>query len=271
MLQTWTVEAPARTALPASAVAALLEADAEVAPAATMLALLNSVVAVDHLTLLHYAAGSAPRPPQLLEGVALRPAARDTPGTCFDLYRRHYWRCDEATQLAEQLGRRSLPVAAVTALRMRRPEIPLAAWRSEIYERAALADRLSFLYTLGRDQVFALNLYRDTAVGAFRPSEIDSLLGLAPLLRRLHQRAGHVPAGHDVDAAARQLARRVPALSARELQVCARIACGISVAGIAVDLDIAPSTVDTLRKRAYAKLAQARLPTGRLALAHLLR
>jgi DNA-binding NarL/FixJ family response regulator len=32
------------------------------------------------------------------------------------------------------------------------------------------------------------------------------------------------------------------------------IACGISADGIADDLEIAPSTVLTLRKRAYAKL-----------------
>ena len=46
----------------------------------------------------------------------------------------------------------------------------------------------------------------------------------------------------------------VAPLSSRERDVCARIACGLTADGIAADLDIAPSSVLTLRKRAYAKL-----------------
>jgi DNA-binding CsgD family transcriptional regulator len=64
---------------------------------------------------------------------------------------------------------------------------------------------------------------------------------------------------------------KVPALSARELEVCARIACGISADGIAAELDVAPSTVLTLRKRAYAKLAQCGCGGGRLPLVRLAR
>lgn len=60
-------------------------------------------------------------------------------------------------------------------------------------------------------------------------------------------------------------------LSPRELQVCARIACGITADGIAADLGIAPATVVTLRKRAYAKLADAGIVGGRWRLMHLAR
>ena len=74
----------------------------------------------------------------------------------------------------------------------------------------------------------------------------------------------------DIDArierAAAALARRLPELSERERAVCARIACGISADGIAADMDVAPSTVTTLRKRAYAKLARRGLGAGRFAL-----
>jgi DNA-binding CsgD family transcriptional regulator len=59
----------------------------------------------------------------------------------------------------------------------------------------------------------------------------------------------------------------VPALSPREAEVVARIAHGLSADGIAAELDVAPSTVVTLRKRAYAKLAEAGLPADRLRLA----
>ncbi|WP_395322562.1 response regulator transcription factor [Variovorax sp. UC74_104] len=53
----------------------------------------------------------------------------------------------------------------------------------------------------------------------------------------------------------RALQRTAPLLSPRERAVCARIACGIGIDGIAAELCIAASTVATLRKRAYAKLA----------------
>jgi DNA-binding NarL/FixJ family response regulator len=61
----------------------------------------------------------------------------------------------------------------------------------------------------------------------------------------------------------------VPELSARERAVCARIACGVSADGIAAELDVAPSTVTTLRKRAYAKLTRRGLGSGRAMLAGL--
>jgi FixJ family two-component response regulator len=73
-----------------------------------------------------------------------------------------------------------------------------------------------------------------------------------------------------VSQAAQRLARLAPALSPRERAVCARIACGLSADGIAADLDVAPSTVVTLRKRAYLKLAGAGLPAERVGLARLL-
>jgi DNA-binding CsgD family transcriptional regulator len=45
---------------------------------------------------------------------------------------------------------------------------------------------------------------------------------------------------------------------------------GLSADGIAADLDVAPSTVITLRKRAYLKLADVGLPSQRMGLARLL-
>jgi DNA-binding NarL/FixJ family response regulator len=62
---------------------------------------------------------------------------------------------------------------------------------------------------------------------------------------------------------------RLPELSPRERAVCARIACGISADGIAAELDVAPSTVTTLRKRAYAKLARRGFGSGRALLERL--
>jgi DNA-binding CsgD family transcriptional regulator len=124
-------------------------------------------------------------------------------------------------------------------------------------------------------QVQVIHIYRDERQGRFLPQEVERLLGLAPLLRQAHAtawRAGAVLADRASRTAEgeRRLQRLAPSLSARERAVCARIALGLSADGIAADLDVAPSTVVTLRKRAYLKLADAGLPSQRLGLARLL-
>ncbi len=106
----------------------------------------------------------------------------------------------------------------------------------------------------------------------------ERLLAVATLLKQVHcgvlrlgQRGHAAPLSRDaqVGQALFALQARVPALSPREAAVCARIACGTSADGIAAELGIAPSTVLTLRKRAYAKLAQAGFSGGRLQLSRL--
>jgi DNA-binding CsgD family transcriptional regulator len=214
----------------------------------------------------------------------LRPGDARVPAECFAIYRQRYFRNDPATAVADRLRLDTGP-APVTALHTRARDLPLAAWRRDIYDRAHLADRLSLVYAPAPHTAFAINLYRDASRGAFGSREIDALLAVSPLLRSLHRArlqrrpeqpptaVRSIPAQAPalpltVEAAHAALARRAPALSVREREVCARIACGMSADGIAADLDIAPSTVATLRKRAYVKLAEAGLHGGRWRLAH---
>lgn len=56
------------------------------------------------------------------------------------------------------------------------------------------------------------------------------------------------------DKIARMLAKQGPDLTPREVEVCAAIVMGYRAEAIAARLDIAPNTVATHRKRAYAKL-----------------
>jgi len=51
-----------------------------------------------------------------------------------------------------------------------------------------------------------------------------------------------------------RFARRWPALTPRERQVCARAAIGLSVEATAIDLGIAKTSVVTFRQRAYRRL-----------------
>jgi DNA-binding CsgD family transcriptional regulator len=278
MTRTWLVDAPSRQhLLPASAVAQLLDAPQAGQPAKRMLQGLNEVAPVDYLSLVSYGRPQGGAAPILVEGHAQQAEARDVTAECFAIYRQQYWRSDEATAIAGQLHEAANPVGAVTALHFHPGDVPVAAWRREIYEREQLCDRLSFLYSPRPHAVYAINLYRRAPHGPFGAGEVQSLLGLAPLLRQAHQAAllqtspiqGSKGLPARLQRAQSALETIAPALSPRELQVAARIACGTSADGIAAELDVAPSTVVTLRRRAYLKLAEAGLAGGRLALLRL--
>lgn len=277
MPQTWFVDAPTPGhTLGTQAVDLLLQAASEPAPAAKLLSFINALVPVEYLSLVEYADAPGETAPTLCEGHARGPHARNITAECFAIYRRRYWRSDQATHIAQHLRRDTRASAPVTALHFHPGDIPVAAWRNEIYERQHLADRFSFLYAPLPQTAFAINLYRDEALGRFSPDEVQRLLAVAPLLKQVHQGALRRPAQVPTHSRALRVARaaetihaRVPQLSPRELAVCARIACGTSAEGIAAELDVAPSTVLTLRKRAYAKLANAGLGGGRLPLARL--
>ena len=275
-METWHLDPrPAPQPIAADSVALLLQAPQEEAPAAALLAFLNRIAPVDYLSLVEY----LPQPrdalaaPELVEGHA-RPGLANVTPECFRHYRRWFWREDEGTRLAHQADRRA---GGLAALHFQAEDIPLSTWRSEIYDRAHLAARLSFFYEPLAGSTFSINLYRDRSHGGFGPGEIDRLLGVAPLLQQAHRAvlcsagAGR-PRGREerIARALAALRRMAPELSGRELAVCARIAVGTSADGIAAELDVAPSTVVTLRKRAYAKLAQRGLAAGRLQLAALL-
>ncbi|TFY96799.1 helix-turn-helix transcriptional regulator [Ramlibacter rhizophilus] len=274
-MQTWHLD-PAPTAQPlsAQAVGLLLDAPDRPQPAAALMAFVDSVVPVDYLSLVEYrsARREAVAAPELVEGHA-RPGMANVTPECFATYRERFWREDAGTQLAQRVDQ----PRGMAALHVVAEEIHSESWRRDIYERARLRSRLSFFYAPVPGARFAINLYRDVARGDFQPAEIERLLGVAPLLARTHRnvlggaaaRPSHGPQA--VAWAESALQRQLPELSPRERAVCARIACGMSADGIACELDIAPSSVLTLRKRAYAKLSARGMHGGRMQLATLVR
>jgi DNA-binding CsgD family transcriptional regulator len=277
-MQTWELDpTPAPEPVAADAVALLFRGPAEAAPAEGMLAFINRLVDVDYLSLVEYLANrrEGAQAPELAEGRA-RPGIANVTPDCFAHYRRYFWRHDDGTRVAHEVGEGRL--GGLVAMHVQTADIRIASWRQEIYDRAHLAGRLSFYYAPVAGRTFAINLYRDRAQGDFGRAEIDRLLGVASLLKQAHRLAlcssapwgGSPDRDHRVALAEAALRRRVPQLSAREAAVCARISCGMSADGIAVDLEVAPSTISTLRKRAYAKLATHGIVGGRLQLAMLL-
>ncbi|MDT0502520.1 MULTISPECIES: helix-turn-helix transcriptional regulator [unclassified Halomonas] len=143
------------------------------------------------------------------------------------------------------------------------PEEMSPAYRSHLFAFPDLADKASIMIP-ALDTLYYLNLYRDLARGPFSRQELEDLQSLTPLIASLirrhyrQARPATLPARHE-DAEALQ------ALSKRERELCLLLLHGHTLKTAAAELDIAPSTADTFRKRAYAKLG-VRSKAGLLAL-----
>lgn len=138
------------------------------------------------------------------------------------------------------------------------PEVP-AQHRARVYEAHGMAERVSVVQH--RDaSTFAINLYRHDHQRPFSDGEISDFAALAPALLALthkqielsrdnrRERMGDVAMWmHKLQAVDQQL-------TARELDVCARLLTGMTQDGIARDLGLSVPTVKTYRNRAFARL-----------------
>ncbi|KPU96860.1 hypothetical protein APR50_03045 [Variovorax paradoxus] len=251
----WRVPALAsQQSLDLRAVSLLLDVPRDLAPARAMLHFLNALLPVEYISLVQH----APDAPVQIEGHSHGAGVRNVTRDCFAQYRRHFYGFDDATGIAQRMAGTGGEVDEVTALHLHAEQIPDPGWRRQIYEREHLSDRLALLYLpVARGRAFSVNLYRRDSMGRFAPGEIERVLAVAPLLRQVHRHALGTGAGAlDMDSriALAQARLADTPLSRREREVCARIACGLTADGIAADLDIALSSVHTLRKRAYGKL-----------------
>lgn len=257
---------------PATAPAAAAAADAQAlaravdrlgddAFGAALLAWLAPSLAAAHVTAFRFDAGLQPR-------VVLTASTGDSPIAAQSarvyagsgLYRHD--------QLLGLLRQRATPPAADDApaiVRLQRADIADEAYRTQLWDRFGLIDRLSAL-ALREGQWLALNVYRDRAAGPFERRALARFATLAPLLVALLCRhlaawrpsSAAAPAGaapRVAPEAAAALLQRLPTrLSPREREVCALTLVGHTREGIALALGIAPSSVATLRERAYRKL-----------------
>lgn len=126
------------------------------------------------------------------------------------------------------------------------------AYRSHLFAFPDLADKVSVVIP-ANGTVYYLNLYRDLGRGPFSPGDMARLEALMPLLASLirrhyrQARPAALPASHEE-------AEVLKRLSARERQLCLALLRGHTLKTAAAELDIALSTAETYRKRAYAKL-----------------
>lgn len=139
-----------------------------------------------------------------------------------------------------------------------------AEHRAKVYDAHGMAERLS-LAQEADGGMLAINFYRHAHQSAFGPAAIERLSLLAPALVaivRKHLALTHEPAESQAQAVAAvpaadldaRLRRLCPALTARELAVCVRLLRGLTLEGIAADLELALPTVKTYRQRAFARL-----------------
>jgi DNA-binding CsgD family transcriptional regulator len=112
------------------------------------------------------------------------------------------------------------------------------------------------------DDCYVVSLLRSGSSGLFRKDQLAELSAAADMLisafakhaNLVWDRSGASKEFSSVELIEGRLRAADRGLTARELQVSARILYGISTVGIALDLEVGEETVATYRKRAYQRL-----------------
>jgi DNA-binding CsgD family transcriptional regulator len=170
----------------------------------------------------------------------------------FPAYRKWYLRLDPVCD-----AYRAAPECSdVALLRVRPPDIASPGFRRRFFDAAGIVERVSIIQR-GADSWRVMNVARHSCDGCFTDQELSSLIGLAGLvlpMLPLNRKKLSSPLPLTVVQLEERFASRYRSLTARERQVCARAAIGMSVEATALDLGIAKTSVLTYRQRAYQRL-----------------
>lgn len=139
-------------------------------------------------------------------------------------------------------------------------EVP-ALHRARVYEAHGMAERVSVVQRVG-SSLFALNFYRHEHQRPFADRQVADVEALAlPLLALTQKHIALKDCARVRDDEATTLQRWTDrlrsfdaSLTAREVDVCARLLMGMTQDGIASDLGLSLPTVKTYRNRAFARL-----------------
>lgn len=135
-------------------------------------------------------------------------------------------------------------------------DIAPPAFRRRFFDDAGIVERISIIQR-GADTWRVINVSRHASDGRCSDGEIGCLIGLACLvlpMLPLNRRGAHAPRPPTVRELEERFANRCVSLTARERQVCARAALGLSVEATALELGIGKTSVLTYRQRAYQRL-----------------
>lgn len=142
-------------------------------------------------------------------------------------------------------------------------------YRDQFFGETGLIDKISSLLQTSRYNIYC-SFYRLKETGPFKQGELRELSRILPLVTNLifkHFRLAdlkkddpvitQVPLGRAPDALAHLLDGETQAfadLTAREREVCVLILKGYSSEAMSLELEVAKSTINTYRKRAYGRL-----------------
>ena len=167
-------------------------------------------------------------------------------------YHKHYLQLDPVWD-----AYRAAPADRDMALlRIRPGDISSAGFRRTFFDDCGIVERVSVIQR-GAQQWRIMNVARHQNDGCFSDVELSSLVALASLalpMLPLNRKRGPAQTHLTVAQLEDRFASRFDELTARERQVCARAAIGMSVEATAIDLDIAKTSVLTYRRRAYNRL-----------------
>lgn len=174
----------------------------------------------------------------------------DTTRDCWRAYLSGPYLSDQ-TLVSERAGDSTPLLCHITA-----QEVPVQH-RARVYEAHGVAERVSVVQQTGAS-LLALNFYRHQHQRPFSDQQVAGFADMAPALLALakkHIALSSPPQAADPIAAWQQRLRQLnPALTPRELDVCARLLTGMTQDGIACDLGLSLPSVKTYRNRAFARL-----------------
>ena len=136
-------------------------------------------------------------------------------------------------------------------------EVANLQYRLECYEHVGIEDRLTMSDRRSDGTTVMLHCYRGRATGRFSEDELEVLGKVAPLFLSFAFVHAELTVPRDIPASRWREALDQgtgAALSSRELDVCANLLSGLTLAQTGKQLGISINTVITYSRRAYAKL-----------------
>jgi len=143
-------------------------------------------------------------------------------------------------------------------------------YQNHFFDRSGLIDKTSSIGKIEDGKIYC-NFYRMNKSNAYSESEreiLNKIMPLATALIAAHYELAHAKGDVFMDNGSENIVNKsivhnvisndlepFNRLTKRERQVCERILLGYTSIGIGLDLNIAPTSVATYRKRAYSKLA----------------
>jgi DNA-binding CsgD family transcriptional regulator len=218
--------------------------------APTILEALNIYATVDHCALLVRPRGKDLR---LLATASRVPSSNAARAALSYMSEMHLYDVAEDAPIAT----REVDMESVQFRYRTREEVVNPRYRAACYEQAGIEDRLTMSNSRAEGTATLIYCYRYKRTGRFVKSELEALMQVAPLFLSLVEVHAKLTMPRDFPILGWRESLEHDAgiaLSARELDVCANLLSGHTLADTGRKLGISVNTAITYSRRAYAKL-----------------